>query len=365
MNTTVTTSGRKPKIPKSAKKGVIKLGIAALGRSGWCLHALSAKELPELYQVVAVADQDPERRREAEATFGCRSYVEFEQLLADDEIEVLVIATPTGFHVEHTIAALKAGKHVICEKPMAPTVAEADRMISEAKKANRILAVFQNNRYSPSFRQVQKIIASGKLGRIVQVRIAVHGFGRRWDWQTLKKNGGGELRNTGPHFIDHALEILGPGELNIFADLQRTLTCGDAEDHVKIVLKTDRPSSPVVDIEISKASPFPQNLWHIMGTRGGLTGTADKLAWKYTNFNSLPERKVDEKPTEGRSYNSEVYQWTEETWEKPSDLPSIHVQFYQDFYKTLQEGASLEVTPEQVRRQIWVIEQAHKLSPAK
>jgi predicted dehydrogenase len=69
----------------------------------------------------------------------------------------------------------------------------------------RVLAPFQNRRYEPHFNKVKEIVASGKLGQIVQIRMAWHSFGRRWDWQTLREFGGGQLANNGPHLLDQAL----------------------------------------------------------------------------------------------------------------------------------------------------------------
>ena len=82
-------------------------------------------------------------------------------------------------------------------------------MLKVAKKTGMILAPFQNKRYDPDFIQIRKIIDSGKLGRIVMIKQTWHGFSRRWDWQTLKRFGGGTLNNTAPHAIDQLLQLFG------------------------------------------------------------------------------------------------------------------------------------------------------------
>jgi predicted dehydrogenase len=84
------------------------------------------------------------------------------------------------------------------------------------------------------------------------IRIAWHGFKRRWDWQTLNEFGGGDLSNTGPHVIDHALQLLGEADPIVMCDLRNVLSSGDAEDHIKITLKA--PGAPVVDIELTAAA---------------------------------------------------------------------------------------------------------------
>jgi len=164
----------------------IKVGIAGLGRSGWNIHAFWLSQIPELYQIVAVCDPIEKRRKEAEEKFKCRTYENFEDFVKDDEIEIVIVATLSNLHKEHTIKALKSGKNVVCEKPMAENIEDADEMINTAKETGKLLTIFQNRRYAPDFLKVKEIIDSGILGRIVMIKMSQHSFGRRWDWQTLK-----------------------------------------------------------------------------------------------------------------------------------------------------------------------------------
>src|SRR5207245_2139585 len=101
------------------------------------------------------------------------------------------------------------GFNVLCEKPFASTAADVDRMIAAAERANRTVAIFQQSRFAPYFRKVREVIASGVLGDIVQINIAFNGFSRRYDWQTLTAEMGGNLLNTGPHPLDQALQLFG------------------------------------------------------------------------------------------------------------------------------------------------------------
>ena len=248
----------------------IRTGIVGLGRSGWFNHAKTLEGLDHQYVITAVHDPNPDRRREAVETFGGQSHRSLDDLLADPEVELVVLATPSQLHCAQTLAALDAGKHVVCEKPMASDSVESGRMVEAAKKFGLVLTVFQNQRYMPSFMKVREVIASGKLGRIVQIRLAIHSFGRRWDWQTLKEFSGGELNNTGSHFVDQILLLMGEVQPEIFCHLERTLTSGDAEDHCKIIFQA--PNSPLVDLEITRCCAFRQDTWHVMGTSGGLAG---------------------------------------------------------------------------------------------
>jgi predicted dehydrogenase len=340
----------------------IRVGIAGLGRSGWGIHARLLDPLREKFQVVAVVDDDPSRREEAVERFDCMAYENYADLLADKAVELVVVALPSFLHAERSIGALEAGKHVVCEKPMATSLDDADRMVTAAERTGNILAVFQNRRYDLDFVKIREIIASGVLGRIVQISMTESKFGRRWDWQTLKQYGGGSLNNTGPHYLDQALQLYGEGQPEIvFCHLDRTLTLGDADDHVKLVFKGE--NRPTVDIELSSACAYPYEKWNIMGTQGGLHGTPRELHWKSFDPEQLPPRVLDTAPTPDRSYNRDEIPWQEFSWRaEESDAPG-EPGFYLDLYETIRHGAPLVITPQSVRRVIWLQETCHALSP--
>ena len=245
---------------------------------------------------------------------------------------------------------------------MALNRSEADRVLEAAHQSGRILAGFQNKRYAPDFLKVRQVIESGQLGRIVMIRMGLHIFRRRWDWQTLKEFGGGEMNNIGSHCIDQALQLFGDSEPEIFCHLERTLTFGDAEDHCKIILHGD--SAAMIDVEITYACAYPQARWLVMGTKGGLTGSNIELSWKTTSFDGFPARKVHRAPMPDRAYNVEEFTWKEHSWQIPRNLPSPPECFYRDLYKTLRDGKPLVITPQSVRRLIAVLEKCRQLSTA-
>lgn len=345
----------------SPQGNIISVGIAGLGRSGWNIHVQTLQRMPERFRITAVMDVDPARRAEAETTLGCRSYDRFESLIADDKVDIAVIATPNRLHTEHAIEAMRAGRHVVAEKPFALTPEDADHMISVANETGRILAPFQNRRYEPHFQKVKEIIDSGILGKIVEIRMTWHSFTRRWDWQTLKEFGGGLLNNNGPHLLDQALELFGPAEPEVYVDLKNALSSGDAEDHVKVVLHA--PGAPTIDIELTAVCAYPQDRWLVMGTAGGLHGTTTRLEWKWVDWSTMPERPIQQGPIPDRTYNSESLDWLEATWEGEEDFTREHLRFYEDLYATLRQGAPLVITPESVRRQMAIIRTCHELCP--
>ncbi len=346
----------------------IRIGIAGLGRSGWPLHALTTGQHPA-YRVAAVADPLPERREEARSKFGCAAYADPEGLLGDPSVEVVTIATPSHTHAPLAIAALQAGKHVVVEKPMAQNTAEMDAMIAAAARAGRVLTCFMPLRWQAAFVALRDLIGSGRLGRVVLIRRTASNFTRRADWQTLRRFGGGELSNNGPHFLDQVLHLMdaaaggasADGEsIEVFADLQHTIGAGDAEDHVKVVLKNGHGT--VADIEASHCDAFPGPEWTVLGTGGGVQGGSQELRVRWCDTGSLPALTANEGPAAGRAYGTgEKLEWHEETL-RPKQERTPYAQFYDALAGTLRGGAPLAVTPESVRRHIDIIERARQVT---
>jgi len=341
---------------------IVTVGIAGLGRAGWSIHADYLAPLADYFRVVAVCDPDPARQREAQARFGCRAYTAYEDMVRAGGVEVMVVASPSHLHGVQTEMALRAGMHVMLEKPMAGSLAEADHLIAVAQETGRHLTINHNYRNKPGFLKLRQVIDSGILGRIIEIRMAWHGFYRRWDWQTLKEFGGGMLNNYGSHAVDRALVLLGDAEPAVFCHMQRTpLYAGDAESHVKIILQA--PGKPLIDIELTNACAYPQEDYLVMGTQGGLTGSDWHLRWKYLDPKALPPRPLTREPTPDRSYNHEELPWQEESYTPPDEDAWGYRKTWLDFYATLRQGAPLAITAQSVRREIAVLEACRSLSP--
>lgn len=347
----------------------IRVGIAGLGRSGWGIHATTLKDMTDRYHIVAVADVDASRREEARSVHDCRAYDDIAGLTNDAQVELVVVATPNRFHAGQAIQALEAGKHVVCEKPFGFTVGDVDAMIAASRATGTVLQPFQQRRYEPDFRKVKEICDSGLLGRITFIRIAWHGFKRRWDWQTSRAFGGGELYNNGPHLIDHAMELFGPSEPQVWCDLRHSLNSGDVEDDVRVVLSAE--DAPTVQIELTATTAFAQERWHVCGMSGGLRGGGDKLVWRWVDWSAMPERPQDLRPTPDRSYNSEKLEWREASWAPsgqadsgagaaPAQQPVVEL--YSDLWRAVREGAPQVITPQSVRRRVAVLQKCYELS---
>ena len=344
----------------------LKVGIIGQGRSGFSIHAHLISLLKNKFEVAAVVDPLPERRAEAEEKMGCRSFVDYREMLDAVEMDFVVNASPSNHHVPITAKILERGFNVLSEKPLARRVADVDRLIDIARKQNVFLAVFQQSRFAPYFRKVKEIITSGVLGRVVMIKIAFNGFSRRWDWQTLQEYDGGNLLNTGPHPLDQALQLFGTDEEpKVFCLMDRAVTFGDAEDHVKLIMTGEK--SPTIDLEISSCSAYATSTYKVYGTLGGLTGTTDHIDWRYFNPENAPEQHLTIDPLPERAYCREDLPWQEAAWDLPEEEGNLFdimgTRYYEDLYRYATEGITPEVTVQQVRRQIAVIEESHRQNP--
>lgn len=348
----------------------IRVAILGQGRSGRDIHAAHLVRDRRRYQIVAAVDPLADRRRRAAEEFNCEVHADHRPLLKRKDIDLIVNATPTDLHVPVTLAFLRAGFDVLCEKPLAPRARDVDRLIAAALKARKLLAIYQQARFAPYFRQVRKVIASGVLGRIVQVAIASAGFARRWDWQTLRQRHGGSLLNTGPHLLDQALQLFGTDAMpQVTCFMDRATTFGDAEDHVLVTLRGR--GRPFVTVEITSCCAYPTFTYNVYGTLGGLAGNASHIDWKYYRPREAPSQRLTQrpicKPDGTPAYCREQLKWHTGSWDVPAakrDLfGSMAAEFYRCLYNTLTAGAPLVVKPKEIRQQIAVIERCHKQNP--
>ncbi|MBU0716371.1 MAG: Gfo/Idh/MocA family oxidoreductase [Verrucomicrobia bacterium] len=356
----------------------IRVAIIGQGRSGRGIHSVYLKT-DARFKIMAVVDFMEERRRRAAEEYACDAYADYHDLFKRRDLDLIVNATYSHMHAPVSLEILKAGYNVLCEKPLAAKVKQVDQLIAAAKKSGNVFAIFQQSRFAPYFVQVQKVIQSGVLGRIVQISIAFNGFSRRWDWQTMQSRNGGNLANTGPHPLDQALQLFGNGIPKITCFMDHTdNSFGDAEDYVKLIMSGR--GHPTIDLEISSCCAYPCFVYNVYGTRGGMKGTTASMEWKFFKLGEAPKQKLIKEPlcTPDRmpAYPQENLTWHTGSWPvadtkskkagysaATAATQNLTETFYSMLYKTLTRGTPLKITPEQVRRQIAVIEECRRQNP--
>jgi myo-inositol 2-dehydrogenase/D-chiro-inositol 1-dehydrogenase len=161
--------------------------------------------------LVACTDVVPEAAQKFAAENGLKVFDSAEALLASPDIDAVIVATPNGLHAEQTIAALRAGKHVFCQKPIAMTMDDADGVVAEAARHSaQVLQYGFMLRFTPPIADVRHRLASGALGKPIASRSAIFGWEPSARWFYDPKQGGGVILDTLVHFADLLLWFFGP-----------------------------------------------------------------------------------------------------------------------------------------------------------
>ena len=219
--------------------GMKPFGLAILG-CGWIArrHAAAAQTLRGRV-ALSFASRDLTRAEAYRAEFdGVAAYGSYEAAVADPRVDGVLICTPHDQHLPGTLLAVTHGKHVLVEKPMARTLAEADRMIQAAHDAQVTLMVAENFRFMPAFRVARRLVADGWLGALRQLHITAWGFRRYTDWRcSLAAMGGGTLIDGGIHYVDLLLQW-GGRPTRVFAlSPPKTLMGMEGEDTVSLLVE--------------------------------------------------------------------------------------------------------------------------------
>ena len=189
-----------------------------------------------------------EVRRNAAAANGIHVYGSNEALLADPEVDAVVVATPNDFHEPLVIAGLEAGKHVICEKPVEMSVASVDRMVAAAKKAGKLFTVHHNRRWDVDFLAMKQLATSGEIGKVLCLESRVHGSrGIPSDWRGEKEHGGGMILDWGIHLIDQVLQIFKQKIVRLYCTCSH-ITNNEVDDGFKLELYFEDGASAHVEL---------------------------------------------------------------------------------------------------------------------
>ncbi len=265
--------------------GEIKFGLIGCGRVA-PRHAESIAGLPGA-RLAAVADIRENRAHHFATQYGAEPHTDYHTLLAQPDVDVVNICTPSGLHAQITLDALAAGKHVIVEKPIALSLEDANRMIAAARDANRKLCVVLQNRYNPPMQDLRRLVDAGALGKLLLGNATV-----RWyrpqeyyddDWHGTWAMDGGALMNQSIHHIDALQWLLGAPE-SVFAFTATLAHRMEAED---VGVATIRFRNGAVGTVEGSTVTYPENLEGsvaIFGERGSVKvgGTAlnRKVLWK-------------------------------------------------------------------------------------
>ena len=199
----------------------IQFAIVGCGR----IAQRHAEHINALAQLVAVCDTKRHRAAALGTKYGCAAYESIDDLLAKEtSVQVVSICTPNGLHAEHSIKALRAGKHVLCEKPMALRAADCRRMIEEEERSGKKLFVVKQNRFNPPIAALKKAVDEGRLGKILNVQLncfwnRTDDYYKESDWKGSLDLDGGTLFTQFSHFIDLLIWMVGDiGDVSVLTN---------------------------------------------------------------------------------------------------------------------------------------------------
>lgn len=186
------------------------IGIIGAGDYG-AQHARALSAIPGAH-VAAASRTNADALAEFVAEFGGQGFTDYRDLLAQPHIDTVVIATPHHHHTEIALAAAQAGKHILLEKPMAPTLAECDQILASARAAGVTLMLGHTNRFASTYRLAKALIESGEMGQVVQGTAAMQKFWfepNRRGWHLDRASGGGVWLTVGIHPLDRLMWLIG------------------------------------------------------------------------------------------------------------------------------------------------------------
>lgn len=225
----------------------LKVGVIGCGSIARYRH-LAEYQAHENVEIIAVCDVVQERALEMAEKFGAAAYTDYQELLKNDEVEAVSICTPNALHAPMSITALQSGKHVLCEKPMATSLVEAEAMIEAAKVNKKKLMIAHNQRFVPSHDKAHELIQSGDLGKIYSFKTSFgHGGPEGWSidgadsWFFDKKQAFiGAMGDLGVHKTDLMRFLLNEEFTEVAAFIETNAKHNtDVDDNAVFILKTE------------------------------------------------------------------------------------------------------------------------------
>ncbi|MDB5223197.1 MAG: Gfo/Idh/MocA family oxidoreductase [Chitinophagaceae bacterium] len=328
----------------------IKFGIIGCGRIAQrhIEHIINKAEL------VAVCDIVEEKANDYAAKNNVRAYYHIDHLLANERsIDVIAICSPNGLHAEHTIKSLKAGYHVLCEKPLAISVSDCGKMIEAAEKANKRLFAIKQNRYNPPVMAVKNAIDQGYLGKILSVQLNCF-WNRNADyyqnsWKGTMKLDGGTLYTQFSHFIDLLYWMLGDVK-DIYAFMANFIHKDmiEFEDTGVVILKFYSGTLGTVNYTVNSFGKNMEGSLTLFGEKGTV-----KIGGQYLNeleYQNIEGYKIENLPEGNHANNYGTYVGS----------MSNHDKVYDNLIEVLQKNAAITTSGYEGLKTVEIIEKIYR-----
>ncbi len=323
------------------------------GQGAWHTRQIQSSDVAIL---AGIYDCDPKKQQAAEAG-QIHAYPSVEALLADPAVDAVVIATPNDSHRELAIRCFRAGKAVICEKPVEMSVAAFDEMAAAAKAAGVLFTVHQNRRWDVDFLAMKKLVTDGTIGDLIRIESRVHGSrGIPGDWRCTKAQGGGMLLDWGVHLIDQILQII-PGKIvNVYC-VGTHITGTEVDDGFRLSLQFSQGQTAYIEVGTYNFLPLPR--FYLQCSQGSAVIEDWRKNARVAKMKAWNEKEVLPVQTAAGITKTMAPRdgLTLAQWEEARPVSDVH-DFYRNFCASLENGQPLTVTIPQVRRVLQVMEAA-------
>lgn len=331
------------------------IGGAVIGYGGMGNFHSEKMQTVDGIELIGVYDIDPKQNELAKSR-GIHAYASREELLADPRIDLVTVATPNDVHKEIVIAALAAGKNVICEKPVAMNSAELDEMIAAADKYGKLFTVHQNRRWDEDYLTIKKIFDEKQLGNIYRIESRVHGSrGIPSGWREEKEHGGGMVLDWGVHLLDQMLTMMGDAKLlSLYATLTN-ITNDECDDGFTALAKFDNGVEWLAEVGTCNYIEMPR--WYAFGDSGSVIIRNWDCEGEIAKIYNRGEDDVP--PIQaGAGLTRTMAPRNEKTVEKfpVEKVKSDWAEYYKNVIATLHGEAGIVVTHDQQRRLMKLLE---------
>lgn len=334
----------------SGRRAPLRTGIVGFGTSGRVFHAPFVSTSPR-YRLDVVSTADESRAAEARALHPGAAVVPDAEALLSRDLDLVVIGSPPGSHVELATRAIDAGIAVVVDKPLAASADEARGLVEYARSAGIPLTVFQNRRWDGDFLTLRGLLDQGTLGAVRRFESRFEWFKpvetKAWKAQAGAAEGGGILLDLGTHLLDQALLLFGDVD-EVHAELDVRRAGGGAEDNAFVALR--HRSGVISHLWMNAVAPLVGPRFHVLGSEAGFTSTGLDPQEAALKSGALPTD-----PGFGTASTPAVLGIAGSHRDHPL-LPGRYAGFYAALADALLEGAPLPVDPSDAVRVLDLIE---------
>lgn len=338
-----------------------KLGVIGYGGMASGHHCGVADRLENL-SVGGVYDLREERLEEARKR-GYKTFDKLEDFLASGEFDIVLVATPNNFHCPLARKALRAGYHVISEKPVAIYPKDLEETIAVSKECGKIFTVHQNRRWDYDFLVVKEAIERGLVGKPYMIESRIHGEGGgMYGWRSYEVNGGGMFRDWGVHMLDQLLYLIQEPVVAVSARIANIHTA-ESDDYTNLLLRFKSGLAAQMEVATYTLQKLPR--WAVYGDEGALImqemdGKAHirhaiNRDWQKLELPTyLDDETIEFRSCYRKKEDYEEYDFSEAKPNRGWDS------FYLNLLDTIDGKAELAVKPEEALRVLKVIETAYR-----